>query len=80
MTNICSKILARRKQEASWSLLSATAIYYGVVHILYMSTFYSFSSWDEDTFFLIAKKESVPHKPVLTGPNLLRAQLAIEPE
>jgi hypothetical protein len=35
MPNICSKILARRKQEASWSFLSAAAIYYGAVHAVY---------------------------------------------
>jgi hypothetical protein len=44
--------------------------------MLYMSTFCSFSLWVEDTFF-DSKKGSVPHKPVLTEPNLLRAQLAI---
>jgi hypothetical protein len=35
MTNISSKTLARRKQEASWSFLSAAVIYYGVVHDVY---------------------------------------------
>jgi hypothetical protein len=54
------------------------SIYYGVVHAVYLSTFCSFSLWDKDTFFSNSKKGSIPHKPVLiTGPNLLWAQLAI---
>jgi hypothetical protein len=42
-----------------------------------MSTFCRFFIWDEENFFLIVKQGSIPHKPVLIGPNLLRALLAI---
>jgi hypothetical protein len=76
MTNICSKTLARHKQEASWSFLSPVAIYYGVVHVVYAHLLHIFYL-GQRYLFSNSKKGSVPHEPVLSGPNLFRARLAI---